>query len=64
MLQTMELGLGAIGLEIKIWKSFTQKWCWKGQFGRNCTERKQLLEEAEEWSYRVATWKGQRMNTS
>lgn len=23
-----------------------------------------MLEEAEEWSYRVATWKGQRTNTS
>lgn len=58
MLLTRELGLGAIGLEIKIWKSFTQRQCWKRVW------EKLHREEAEEWSYRVATWKAQRTNTN
>lgn len=43
----MELGLRELGLRIQIWKSFTWRWYWKAQFGRNCQERKYVLEEGQ-----------------
>lgn len=46
-LLTMELGLRELGLRIQIWKSFTWRWYWKAQFGRNCQERKYVLEEGQ-----------------